>query len=56
MTLRAGAPIGRGDCIQFDHVDVGPGGWIERLNGSTRGRRVSWPTVAFWLPMAGGEY
>lgn len=50
-TLQCGAPIGLGDCLQFDHVATGRGGWIERRNGSMRGRRVDWRVVAFWLPM-----
>lgn len=52
-TLHKGAPIGFGDCLTFDHVDDGPRGWVERRNGSMRGRRVSWRVVAFWLPMDG---
>jgi hypothetical protein len=49
-SVTAGAPIGLGDSVSFEHVDDGPQGWIERINGNLRGRRVSWDVVAFWLP------
>lgn len=51
--LRKGAPIGLGDCLQFERVGDGADGWVERRNGSPRGRRVPWRVVAFWLPMRG---
>lgn len=52
-TLKAGAPVGLGDNLRFDHLDNGPEGWVERVNGNPRGRRVPWSVVRFWLPMRG---
>jgi hypothetical protein len=52
VSLRGGAMPGTGDHIRFDHVSDDPHtGWIEYVNTSTRGRRVGWEVVAFWLPM-----
>lgn len=47
--LRVGAPVGLGDHLMFVRVEEGPRGWVQHVNSSLHGGRVSWPVVRFWL-------
>ena len=47
--LHVGAPYGHGDHVWFVRVCAEDPGWMQHVNSSLHGRRVSWPVVRFWL-------